>query len=194
MLTEEQAREKSSVMKYEIGQEVWWARFDTTETSIECPDCAGAGHIRCIMGNGQEVTVDCQNCQVGYETFSRGRIRTHERTPRAEKTKITGIDVTPTKTEYRVPASYIVQEDRLWETEEAALEMAQILADEASHQELKQIARKEKDTKSWSWNATYHRRCISRAQKDIEYHTRKLDVAGEKAKMAGQNKLADKPC
>jgi hypothetical protein len=170
-------------MNYEIGQEVWWARFDTVETSVECPDCVGSGYIRCIMGDGTEVTIDCQNCHIGYEQFSRGRIRTYERTPRAEKTKITGMDVTSTKTEYRIPSSYIVEEDRLWLTEEAALEMAQILADEASKQELERIACKEKDTKSWAWNATYHRGCIRRAQKDIEYHTRKLDVAREKAKV-----------
>ncbi|KKK65797.1 hypothetical protein LCGC14_2970530, partial [marine sediment metagenome] len=62
-------------MKYKIGQEVWWARFETSESSIECPDCAGKGHIRCIMGDETEVTVDCQNCQVGFEEFSRGRIK-----------------------------------------------------------------------------------------------------------------------
>ncbi len=168
--------------KYEIGQKVWWARYESSETSIECPDCAGAGHIRCTMGDGTEVTVDCQNCHVGYEEFSRGRIRTYDRVPSAEKTTITGMDVTSTKTEYRVPSSYIVPEDRLFETEEAALEMAQILADEESRKEVKRIGRKEKDTKSWSWNATYHRKCIRRAQTDIEYHTRKLDVAGEKAR------------
>ena len=170
--------------KYEIGQEVWWARLETSETSIECPDCAGKGHIRCIMGDGTEVTIDCQNCHVGYEQFSRGRVRTYDRTPRAEKTKITGMDVTSTKTEYRIPLSYIVPEDQLFETEEAAQARGQELADEACRQELERIARKEKDTKSWSWNASYHRKCIKRSQEDIKYHTRKLDVAGEKAKAA----------
>ena len=173
--------------KYEIGQEIWWARFETSESSIECPDCAGKGSIRCIMGDETEVTVDCQNCQIGYEEFARGRIRTYNRTPSAEKTVITGMDVSSTKTEYRVPSSYIVPEDRVFETEEEALVKAQKLADEASRQELDRIARKEKDTRSWSWNATYHRRCISRAKKDIEYHTRKLDVAGEKAKAVRQH-------
>ncbi len=169
-------------MKYELGQEVWWARYDAVETSIECPDCAGKGHIGLIMGDGQVVTIDCQNCHVGYESFSRGHIKTHARTARAEKTTITGMDVTSTKVEYRVPGSYIVKEDRLWETEEAALEMAQILADKDSDEELKKLGRKENDTKSWAWHVTYHRRCIRRSQEEIEYHNKKLDVAGEKAK------------
>ena len=175
-------------MKYEIGQEVWWARFETSESSVECPDCAGKRHIRCIMGDGTEVTIDCQNCQVGYEEFSRGRVKTYDRTPRAEKTVITGMDVTSTKTEYRVPTSYIVPEDRLFETEESALAAAQVLASNASREELDRIGHKEKDGKSWAWNATYHRGCIKRAQKDIEYHTKKLDVAGELAKAQRQHK------
>lgn len=169
-------------MKYELGQEVWWARFDATESSVLCPDCFGKRYITCIMGDGTEVTVDCQNCKVGYEEFSRGRIKTYDRAPRAEKTTIIGMDVSSEKVEYRVPESWIVPEDQLFETEEAALAKAQVRADDASSEELARIANKEKDTRSWAWNATYHRGCIKRAKKDIEYHTKKLDVAREKAK------------
>lgn len=169
-------------MKYELGQEVWWARFDATESSVLCPDCFGKRHITCIMGDGTEVAVDCENCKVGFEEFSRGRIKIYDRAPRAEKTTIVGMDASYEKVEYKVPNSYRVHEDRLWETEEAALEMAQILADDASSEELARIANKENNTKSWAWNATYHRKQIKRAQRDIDYHTKKLDVAREKAK------------
>jgi len=171
-------------MKYKIGDVVWWARFETTETSIECPDCAGDSFIRCIMGDGTEVTVDCGNCHVGYEEFSRGRVRTCDRVPFAATTTIIGMDVKLNSVEYRIPQSYIVCEDDLWDTEEAALDRAKVKAVEAGEEELARIKRKEKDTRSWAWNATYHRRCIRNAERDIEYHSKKLDVAGEKAKAA----------
>ena len=169
-------------MNYNIGQEVWWARFESVESSVECPDCAGKCCLRIIMGDGTEVSIDCQNCHRGYEEFSRGRITTYERMAKAVKTTITGMDVTADKVEYRVPASYIVPEDRLFETEEEAYLCATELATDASRQELEHIASKEKDKRSWAWNATYHRSCIKRAEKEIEHHARKLDVANEKAK------------
>ena len=174
----------SHKIKFEIGQSVWWARFDTSETSVECPDCAGKCHIRCIMGDGLEVTIDCENCKVGYEEFSRGRLRIYKRTSKAEKTTIIGMNVSATKIEYHVPESYIVPENLLFETEEAALVKAQERADRASREELDRITHKEKAKKSWAWNASYHRKKIRRAKKDIEYHTRKLDVAGEKLRAA----------
>ena len=39
------------------------------------------------------------------------------------------------------------------------------------------MKRKEKDTKTWAWNVHYHRKEIREAQKRIEYHTSKLNVA-----------------
>lgn len=163
-----------------MNQEVWWARYENTETSIECPHCAGSKFITCIMGDETKVTIDCENCHVGCEKFSRGRIKTYERKPMAIKTKIIGMSITNEKIEYRVPSSYIVDEDMLFETEEAALESAKILANKESKKELEQIFKKEKDAKSWAWHATYHKNCIERAKKDIEYHMKKLDVANEK--------------
>jgi predicted RNA-binding Zn-ribbon protein involved in translation (DUF1610 family) len=178
-------------MKYAIGQQVWWARFEPTETSVECPDCGGSGYIRCIMGDDTEVTVDCENCKVGYDQFSRGRITTYKRRPLAVQTTITGMDVRADKTEYRVPKSYIVEENRLFETEAEALAEAQKLADDATQEELNRIATKEKNTRSWSWNATYHRKQIRHAQDQIEYHTKKLNVASEKAKAERARRKAD---
>lgn len=42
--------------------------------------------------------------------------------------------------------------------------------------------RKERHDKTWAWNATYHRQRIREAQKALEYHTAKLNVAKFKAK------------
>ena len=42
---------------------------------------------------------------------------------------------------------------------------------------------KEKPARSWAWHVTYHRREIKRAERDLEYHTRALGIAKEKAKV-----------
>ncbi len=60
-------------LKYQVGQEIWHARFVSQEAWVTCPDCAGRGYITCIMGGGDHVTVDCEACKQGWSEFSRGR-------------------------------------------------------------------------------------------------------------------------
>lgn len=174
-------KDGGAALKYALGQEVWWAQFGREETTIKCPDCCGSGYITCIMGDGTRVTVDCQNCNRGFEPFSRGYLTIYDRAPTAVKTTIIGMDVNTNQVRYRVPQSYIVDECDLFETEAEALARAKERAEQASAEELERIQKKEKNTRSWSWNATYHRRCIRDAEKKIEYHTKKLDVAAAKA-------------
>jgi hypothetical protein len=73
-------------------------------------------------------------------------------------------------------------EKDLFETEAEAMVAAEAMAAEYDEEERKKILTREKDGKSWAWNATYHRRCIKQAEKDLDYHTRKLKVANLKAK------------
>ncbi len=171
-------------MAFQIGDDVWWARYDSSPSTVTCPDCAGKGHITCIMGGGTEVTVDCQRCQQGFEPFSRGTLTVYDRKPLVMLTYIIGVEMTEKETKYRVPESYIVDEASLFTDKQSAEQYAETLAVAATEAEMAKIQQKEKDTRSWAWNATYHRRCIRDAQRQIEYHTRKLNVAQERAKTA----------
>lgn len=56
------------------------------------------------------------------------------------------------------------------------------MAAEADAEELRRIAEKEKPTRTWSWNATYHRKEIKRCEESIARHRAKLSVASLKAK------------
>ncbi len=169
-------------IKYEIGQEVWRATCNREETSVECPDCGGTGRIRVTFHDDTTVSIDCQRCALGYEPPT-GRIAVYDRVAKAERVTITGIDVrSGEEPEYRTNVSYIIDENRLFETREEALACAEKLAEEWDREEREKIAKKEKDTRSWAWNASYHRNCIKRAEREIEHHTAKLNVASLKAK------------
>jgi hypothetical protein len=48
---------------------------------------------------------------------------------------------------------------------------------EKAAQEEHRLATREKPTRTWAWNATYHRGCIRKAEHDLEYHRSKLTVA-----------------
>jgi hypothetical protein len=168
-------------LRFHVGQLVWRASFDCTNDSIECPDCGGTGRIRCLLHDDTLVSVECAGCRVGYDPPT-GRVRTYRRTGQARATTISGYEVHESKVTWRTTDSYLVDDENLFATEQEAQTRAAILAAEHDEEELRRIARKEKDTRSWAWNAHYHRKCIKDAEKQIEYHTKKLNVASLKAK------------
>ena len=169
------------IAKYSIGQELWRPTFDMEEARVTCPDCGGTGRLRVTFHDETTVSVECQNCNVGYES-PKGYLRVSNRHPRAQQVTVTGMELRGEVLEYRTTGSWCVPEDRLFLTEEAALTAAGLMAVEADQAERDKIQEKEKDTRSWAWNATYHRREIKRAEKDLAHHKAKLAVANLKAK------------
>jgi hypothetical protein len=168
-------------VKYEIGQEVWVASFKAHEAFIVCPDCAGTGRLRVMFADDTIVSIECSVCGPGYEPPT-GRIRVYDRRPLAMGTTITGVEVRDGKAEWRTGYSYSVDEVNLFDNEAECLARAAELAAEHDREERDRINHREKPTKTWSWNAQYHRREIKEAKRRLEYHTAKLAVASLKAK------------
>lgn len=169
------------IPKFHIGDKVWRATFDASENYVTCPDCGGTGRIRVIMHDDTEVSIGCQACTYGFHQPS-GKIKAYDRQARAVPGKITGVDIAINKIEYRIDGGWICTTDNVFASEEEALIRAAELAAEFDDAERKRIGLKEKDTRSWAWNASYHRRRIKEARRQIEYHTSKLNVAALKAK------------
>ena len=169
--------------KYYIGQELWRATFESTPACIVCQDCGGTGRIRVLFHDDTMVSIDCQGCSRGYDPPT-GRIQVHNRTASARPAIVTGIEIRADKVEYRTTDSYIVPEGDLFPTEPEAVARAAELAGQYDAEERERINQREKPARTWAWNASYHRQCIKRAEKDIAYHTAKLNVASVKAKEA----------
>jgi hypothetical protein len=168
-------------VKYQIGDRVWRPTWDASPAYVTCPDCAGSGRIRLIMADETIVSIDCGGCRCGYEPPT-GRVKVYDRRPTVEPGEITGIEVEPDGIKYRVSGCYGVREEELSADRDEAMAIATRRAEEFDAEERARIATKEKDTRSWAWNASYHRKCIRDAEKSIAYHKSKLAVAAVKAK------------
>lgn len=168
-------------MKYEIGQEIWIATWDSTTDYVTCPDCGGTGRIRVIHHDDTMMSIECAGCSAGYEP-PKGYVKVYVRHARAEKTTITGVEVRDGKTEWRSAKSWCLDEADVYDTEADAFAAALLKAERADREEREKINAKEKPTRTWSWNAHYHRRQIKEAQRNLEYHTAKLAAANLKAK------------
>lgn len=167
--------------KYQIGDEVYVPRFRNVEKSIPCPDCCGTKALTVIMGDGEQLSINCAWCAKGYDP-PRGYLIVYDWAAYTERSYIEGVERSDGTYEYR-GCGWSEKEDQIALTKEAAQVIACKRAE--AHNEAEQhryLACKEQTSRSWAWNASYHRNKIKQAQKDIEYHTAKLNVAKVKAK------------
>lgn len=61
---------------FAIGEELWHAAPDPAAQWEVCDTCFGKLKITMVLGNGEEHTLDCAACTLGYGQPS-GRIQTH---------------------------------------------------------------------------------------------------------------------
>lgn len=176
-------------MKYDIGQEIWIATWESTTDYVTCPDCGGTGRVRVIHHDETEMSIECAGCSAGYEPPT-GYVKVYVRHARAEKSTITGVEVRDGKTEWRSAKSWCLDEADVFLTETEALAAALLKAQKADAEEREKINTKEKPTRTWSWNAHYHRRQIKEAKRNLDYHTAKLAAANLKAKADRQDSAA----
>ena len=173
-------------MRYNIGDVAWRATYDKSPREVTCPDCGGTGRLRVTFHDDTQVSIECRECTSGYDPPT-GRIRIYDGgRPRAEQVIISGIEMDASKELYRVAAGahsyWSIPSAELFDDEAAAQTRGAELAAEHDETERRRVFEKEKNTRTWAWNASYHRRCIEKAKKDIAYHEAKLAVAAVRAK------------
>lgn len=168
-------------MKYNIGDKVWYAERKSVTKREVCPDCFGKLYLTVIKGDDSQVTIECAGCQSGYE-HPKGYINycSHENDVR--EVVIQGLDVRPySEVEYKFNCTECswrnAKESELFTTKEEAEIKAKELAEDWNKEQIANIHRKEKNNRTWSWNAYYHRKQIKEAERQIEYHSKKLDYA-----------------
>jgi ribosomal protein S27E len=173
-------------MRFAVGDVIWVGDFQPMAADlVTCPDCGGTGRLRVIFHDEVQVSIACANCSAGYNPPT-GSIIVHREKVSARQAIVTGLEVHDQKTRWHVDGtsnSYrIVDDEQAFDNEADALAFAQKLAAKHEQQQRDRIGQKEKETRSWAWNASYHRREIKEAQRKIEYHSSKLAVAAIKAK------------
>ena len=70
-------------MEYKVGDKVWYATFGNREVQVTCPVCYGNKVVIVVLGNGDNVEVECQFCQSGFNP-PRGYITEYQHLPEAE--------------------------------------------------------------------------------------------------------------
>lgn len=169
-------------MSFKIGDRVWMASFDRRSYEVQCPDCMGNKRLKVTLGDGTEVMVECAGCQSGYDP-PRGVITQWAWTEKAEQVTVTAVtEKLNEPTEYRFAEGWFDSDGRTFATEAEAVARAAQMKMKHELEENARLMSRTKDGRSWAWNATYHRECVKRAEKDLEYHRAKLTICQAKAK------------
>ena len=168
-------------MRYKIGDTAWRAAWDSAQDWITCPDCAGHKFGTVILGSGEQHTIDCGSCGLGYNPPT-GRIVVYKRNPTAERVTITGAELSKDGVEYRTSGSYCVKDEDLFDTFVGALARAAVRCAEIDQAERDRILQKEKPARTWAFHVSYHRREAKRHRQEAERHEAKLAVARAKVK------------
>ena len=170
--------------RYGIGDKVWWAQTGVREKWIPCPSCRGYKYVTVTFADGESVSVACGECALGY-ALPRGVIQTREWQVDVVQREIEGVELTAERERYSFYRGYGVDVCDLFNTKEEAEARAAVLVQEHEKEEAAEIQRKEKDSRTWAWNASYHRRQLKQAKRDLEYHTKKLNAALQHKKEGG---------
>lgn len=174
-----------SESRFKIGDYAWLADWTSREDSVVCPDCDGTGRLRVIFHDETQVSIECRNCALGYDPPT-GRVRVYTRTARAMREHVNGAEIGPSGTRWRLGLSdtcyRTVDDGDLFTEESDALARAAERCAELDAQDRQKVFTKEKDTRTWAWNASYHRRMIAEGERQATYHRAKLAVASLKAK------------
>ncbi len=164
--------------KFNIGDKVWVAvAGNHNQIWTICPDCLGKMFLTVIVGNGSQITIDCECCKRGYEGC-KGKIQEYQFQSSARQITVENIEFSNGQFRY----NYNDEVD-VFATEPEATKRAESLRSKHELEESERLKwHKENAHKTWAWNATYHRRSLKEALRNVEYHTAKLNVAKLKSK------------
>lgn len=172
---------------FEIGQTVFMVEYGRREHFVTCPDCLGSKHVLVVLGDGTEITIECGGCDPGGLEPSRGVIKQYSYENTYRKHKVTGVKVSTSGVEYELDnygngSYYNAAAKDVFLTQEDAIAAGLVRKLEHEVAENKRLMGKTRDEKSWKWNATYHRSCIKKLERELEYHKSKVQVCSAKVK------------
>lgn len=126
--------------KYDVGQTVWYASTQSGSRRLPCPDCHGTKRWQAISPAGRGYLFDCPRCSRSYQSDRNLSLDVYDHKPYVHSVTIEqiGWDThggTPQATymPWKSPGGgSVYRESDLFETEEAALAVAEAKAAEAN--------------------------------------------------------------
>jgi len=179
--------------EYDVGDKVWWAKYERQEVKKTCPICFGKMRVRVILGDDSQIETDCTYCERGFQKY--GYIIENEYVSAVEQIEITHKEVNEDENgrsvEYR-HGNYCLTLDNAFDTREEAEEKLKEKISKAEQEDLERTEYlKNKNPRKYSWDVGYYQRQKRDALKEIERCDKKITYFKEKVKEEKLSKLKD---
>lgn len=164
-------------MKFKIGDTIYWVESGAHyEKLIPCPMCFGQRKVDLILGNGEKISSECGCCEVGQRAT--GTAKTWEPSAEIRSGTITGVS-TRDGIKYEVGHRSVEENEAFASEKDAEPHREPKLTEATKNAEMWAKDNFVHATKKQIWSAGYHRSCIKRAEKTIEWHRMRLAMVKE---------------
>lgn len=168
-------------MTHNIGDTIYWVRSSTNYgKTIPCTVCFGKKVVTIILGNGEHETSECGFCSHGFE-YATGYCNTWVPHAEVRQGVITGIS-TRDGVKYECDWESLRLHEVFLTKEEAEISCAEKLKEETERAEKWFKDSYVQATKKQLWSHGYHKGCIERAERSIEWHKLRLGMIKNKEK------------
>ncbi len=158
-----------------VGATVYVARaWSHGDHRAPCPVCYGKLFVILELGNGERLPVECDGCGRGFGG-PQGWVNEPQAKSSVETTRVTGFRLMGDRWRILTDGHEVEWGVEAFATEAEADARREVLYAEAVKDAAEQAYRTASaKRKSVTWTVRYHRDCLKKAQKDVEYHQRKL--------------------
>ena len=165
--------------EYNIGDKVYWAKYERIDVRKKCPVCFGKKGIIVILGNDEKVKIECDYCNVGLSSAT-GYIKEYDWVSDISEIIIDGKEINENLKgkfiEYRY-GCYILRNDDIFIDKKDAEKRVKEKIKEAKDEEDKRYQSvKGGKIMKLSWSIGYHRKEIKQAEKNLAYHSSKVEI------------------
>jgi hypothetical protein len=162
--------------EFNIGDKVWWAKYERQEVKKICPICFGKLWVTLILGDNSRVQTRCTYCERGYEQY--GYVVEYEYVSAVQEVPITHKEVREGSNgrdvEYRYE-NWVLDEGNAFATKEDAEARLQEMIKVQKQQDLERLEYgKDHNAKKYSWHVGYYQRKKKDAQREIEFYDAKI--------------------
>lgn len=166
-----------------LGDKIYWVESSTSYGKyVPCTICFGKLHVTLILGDGSQMTVECDFCKHGLDE-PRGKAKTWEPAAFIRSGTISGIS-TRNGIQYEVGHTSL-KEHEVFSSEQEAEPVYQAKLKEVTETAAEWFKNSFVTcTKKQTWSAGYHKSRIKDAERTISWHQARLAMI--------ENKLAQK--
>lgn len=173
-----------NTQEFNVGDKVWWAKYERQKVKKTCPICFGKMRVRLILGDESQVETDCTYCERGFTMY--GWVTEYEYVSAVEQVEISQKEVSEgmdgRKVEYRY-GSYCLNLDNAFKTKEEAEVALLKKIDDAKREEIQRLEYgKNNNPRKYSWHVGYYQKIKKDALKQIELCDKKIQYFRSKAK------------